>query len=249
MEEEVLKSQQIHQVQSECLHTINHYYRNIAAELDYFTNCKVEEKTEFVSDILKKTEYFMINSTASLQQYFSEVSGSQCAITIKQLSPDGRLVKTFFRDPVNLKKRRNFESYYSDCQDYPVDSNTAFELILSDEYANVYFASDDLQELYDEFQYKNSNDRWRQLYNATIVVPISIVEGQYDRSVLGFLAVDNLDGNLASKANVELLFAVGDLFYAFFVKLGELYSFAKKIDEKGEIDSLVEKYYCWNSDV
>lgn len=216
--------------QSETFHNITHYYRNLVSQLDEFkiksiTNETALEEKDFQA-IANRNEYFLILITTSLQNYFSIYTDDNCAVTLKLLSSDKKYIKTVFRDPVNLKKRRQAELSYSDgsCS---ISENTAFEIIIDDNYTNTYFASDNLKELYESHNYKNSNPFWFSLYNSTIVVPISILLSQSERSILGFITIDNLKGNLADENCLEFLNGVSDLLYNYFVKITDFATFAQ----------------------
>lgn len=83
-------------------------------------------------------------------------------------------------------------------------------------YFDSYFASDNL--LYEK-EYRNGNNQWGKYYNSCLVVPISIFIEEKTRNIIGFLCVDNKEGNLNNSSNIEFMFAVGDLFYSFFCEI------------------------------
>lgn len=108
--------------------------------------------------------------------------------------------------------------------------------------ANFYFADDNLKDLYDNHKYVNSNLEWYKFYNATLVVPISMIVSTDERSVLGFITIDNQAGNLATKINTEFLCGVGDLLYNLFDIYGELITVAtlKKIK-----NDKIDRFSTW----
>lgn len=201
--------------QSECFHNITHYYGNSIAKIDEgienYENLIKEEKIE----IVRRLDYFFVILTSSLQNYFSFVSEDNCSVTIKLINEDEKYFRTFFRDPINFNKRRKS---YDEKNNYLISENTGLSIIVDSNYKNNSFYDDNLKQLYDSHQYKNSNDKWFELYNATIIVPISMVIKKDERNILGFLTVDNFKGNLSNKFNEEFLFAVSDLLYNLFKK-------------------------------
>lgn len=241
--------------QSECSHTINHYFRNIENRLDCFliriTNNDEKNEEEECKLLLARCKDFLVNTTTSLQSYFTIASGYSCAVTIKMLLHDEKkginYVRTLFRDPLSLKKRRYVDGYYSGIADfYDAKENTAFDVILSPEHVNDFYASDDLQEEYKKHRYKNSNRFWTQHYNSTIVVPVSIVLENKQKNVIGFVAIDNLtasSGNLNNDEKIEFLFSIGDLFYNFMDKYLQLISFA---NSKIKIDDFHKRIITWS---
>jgi hypothetical protein len=206
---------------AECLHTIAHYNRNLLNTLQKVDVSAITEK-EF-EELVDRFNSFLINITSSLRHYYTMASGAVCSVSIKITNQDELLVKTYFRDPISLKKRRKSDNYYpTKSGAYNIFENTAFSIILDPSYSNVFFANDNLSELYHAHQYENSNPEWFNHYNATIVVPISIVTGSDERNIIGFITVDNNKGELNDTDKVEFLFAVGDLLYNVFEKYFEI---------------------------
>lgn len=231
----------------ECSHIITHYYRN----LDFLLQDIIDKEDKSVTNVelisaINKFDYFLINITTNLQSYFSQITDDNCSITIKLLnfnktdSDSVPLVRTYFRDPVNFKKRRNADSVCSPCS---VDVNTAFSIIMDSNYQNIYFSEDRLPDLYSNHQYKNPNLDWHKFYHSTLVVPISIVTGKDSRSILGFLSVDNFKGGLATNSNKEYLFFVADLLYLAFSKFNSIIELAKTKNIKNE---KIDRYTNWN---
>lgn len=223
---------------SECSHIITHYYRNINVGYSHFINNQDEYKDKDIIDLVDRFNDFMINVTTNLQQYFTLITEDNCSITIKLLNNQTGNVKTYFRDPVNFKKRRdagNGICHYSD--------NTAFEIIISPNYSNTYFSEDDLVDLHGIFQYKNPNHEWFKYYNSTLVVPISLLIEKDKRNIIGFLSVDNYKGNLAFNSNKEYLFFVSDLLYCAIDKFSTIVEIA---NEKGLEDEKISRFKDWS---
>jgi len=211
---------------AESFHFISHYTRNITAYLYQIKNEELDN--EQVKLIKEKFHTYLINLTTSLKQYYTLASGSVCSVTIKIINNEEDLIKTFFRDPLSLKRRRSIDSFYTNNSgSYPSYSNTAFSVILDDSYSNVNFAHDDLYSLFLKREYENCNLDWYYYYNATIVVPISIITGDNERNIIGFITIDNMNGKLNDEDKIEYLMAVGDTFYNALDKYQEIITFAK----------------------
>lgn len=216
--------------QSETFHNITHYYRNRISQLDEYK--ELRQHTEFVLDnkfiheIAERNYSFLILIVTSIQNYFSNYTDDNCSVTLKLLDDDKTHIQTLFRDPVNLKKRRQAERSYLNNNSYLVSDNTAFEIITDEQFTNIYFASDNLVELYENHNYKNMNPQWFKLYNSTVVVPISMLLSRNSRKIVGFITVDNFKGNLADDISLEFLFGIGDLLYNWIVKMKEFTTFA-----------------------
>lgn len=226
---------------SECSHIITHYYRNINARLNQILENPDEFKEPEILENLQRFDDFLINITANLKSYFTLITNDNCSITIKLLNKENGYVKTFFRDPVNFKKRKDSDFYNNGKCHY--SDNTAFEIIMDEKYSNIYFSEDDLTDLHNIFQYKNPNPIWYKYYNSTLVVPISMVLSSNDREIIGFLSVDNFKGNLASNANKEYLFFVADLLYCIFVTYSNVIKFAQS---KGISHEKISRFANWN---
>ncbi|MHC9088011.1 hypothetical protein ACXIHB_04770 [Tenacibaculum sp. IMCC1] len=231
----------------ECSHIVTHYYRNLDFMLqDIIDKDEDVLKEDELISAINKFDYFLINITTNLQSYFSQITDDNCSITIKLLNfndsieENEPLVRTYFRDPVNFKKRRNSDSICSPCS---VNDNTAFSIIMDSNYQNIYFSEDRLPDLYENHQYKNPNLDWHKYYHSTLVVPISIVTGKDSRIVLGFLSVDNFKGGLATNSNKEYLFFIADLLYLAFSKFNDIIELAKLKNLKNE---KIDRYTNWN---
>lgn len=230
---------------SECSHIITHYYRNLDLSLQDIINKEEEEVTE--EELLKtinKFEYFLINITTNIQSFFSQITDDNCSITIKLLNLNNEenpyLIRTYFRDPVNFKKRRETDLLCGPCSVY---DNTAFSIIIDPAYKNTYFSEDNLPDLYDNHLYNNPNPDWHKFYKSTLVVPISVVTGENERKILGFLSVDNFKGGLAINSNKEYLFFVADLLYLAFNKFDKIINLANIKNIKND---KIDRYTDWN---
>ncbi len=232
------------QTQAETTHNVNHYFRSFIFELDiliekfYKNEVVSEEEVKFIEEI---NFNFLIMLTTSLQNYFSIHTDDNCSITIKILNNDNTKVKTLFRDPVNLKKRRQSELKYN-ISEYKVIQNSAFVTILDENNTDTYYANNDLNK--DKKYYKNSNPDWFNHYNATFVTPISIVESgkPEKRNILGFLTLDNKQGYLIDNITLELMFAMSDLLYTYVHKCKTFYTFTAL----NNLNNKMQDEFNWN---
>lgn len=221
IEQRTLKDQVLtNKYKSDCLHNIAHYYRNCMKNLDLKSD-KVELLSkEEKQKIITRVDFFLVVLTSNLQNYFSFVTGDNCSITIKLASRDKKHFVTFFRDPINFNKRRKA---YNREERYLIKNDSALSIITNPAFENTYFYADNLQNLnIGNSPYKNSNPMWKEFYNATLVVPITMIVEKKDKktgkkeienNVLGFLSVDNFKGKLGTDENKEFLLGVGDLLY------------------------------------
>lgn len=228
------------QLQAETTHNITHYYRNLEFLLDSIiqkinNNDNDNITEEDIASINEINNQFLTILTSSLQNYFSIYTDDNCSISIKSLNRDKNKLKTIFRDPVNLKKRKQAEQM-SGISSYETSQNTAFDVILSETYKNYYYANDDLSSEYTNHKYKNCNINWNSYYNSTIVVPISLSDpiNIANRNILGFLTVDNRTGYLTDDTSVEYMHAISDLLYNYFYKYTILSEFSIRNNIKND---------------
>lgn len=247
-EQEFIKNDIIVNQLCECSHIVSHYFRNLDFALQEIIDKDENDITDIeLLDVINKFDYFLINIITNLQSYFSQITDDNCALTIKLLNyndsitnDDDIFIKTYFRDPVNFKKRREIDNINSHCGVY---DNTAFSIIMDQSFKNIYFAEDNLTDLYNKHLYKNPNPEWNKFYNSTLVVPISIVTGKNERIILGFLSVDNFKGGLAHNSNREYLFFIADLLYLAFNKFDRIIKLATN---KNITNEKIDRYSNWD---
>jgi len=213
---------------AETFHNITHYYRSFTFDLDNIIS-KIDSNQEITQDeinhLCERNNHFLVMLTSSLQNYYSIHTDDNCSITIKLISPDTKKIKTLFRDPVNLKKRRQVE-IMNNIETYNTNDNTAFSIILDKNLKDTYFACDNLKELHYNLKYKNCNDDWSNYYNATLVMPISKNNNSLNqRHIVGFISVDNMNGSLIDSTTIELFQAVSDLLYNYVLKFEKITTF------------------------
>lgn len=213
------------QLQAETFHNILHYHRSLIHTLNEAIE-KINSKSiltqKEVDNLTERNNHFLVMLLSSLQNYFSNHTNDNCSMTIKLLNSKTLRIRTLFRDPVNLKKRRQneIENNSIECS---AGSNTAFKIILDKNQKEIFFKCDNLNDLYYARKYINKNPNWHNYYNSTIVTPISKNNHTLDeRHIIGFLSVDNKNGNLVDNTTIEIMWAVSDLLYNYILKFALL---------------------------
>jgi hypothetical protein len=208
---------------SEYLNNLSYYQRQILHKFDSF----LEDKNKDEKGLKKITEDFMqflSTFTSNLQSYFTLVTTDNCAITIK-IVKDNK-VKTFYRDSISYRSRKSSDINLDGSNFiYKISDNFAFHVITSSDYKAVSYFSNDLKS---NKEYYNRNPLWKDLYNATAVVPISLNIGDCKSEMLGFLCVDNFNGNLSHKAIEGFLCSSSSLLYNIFSKFEKIVNFANQ---------------------
>jgi hypothetical protein len=145
---------------------------------------------------------FLITTANRISALFQQVTGRKCHVSIKLFEIEK--IRTVTRDDGAFANRREIDEHMNW---YPYKDNTAFERILDDPQVKVFVSNHLLlQNLLGN--YKNTNPKWKSLYSACMVVPITkkthSAEINKD-SVLGFLCVDNRSGGFEQKIGLNLL--------------------------------------------
>lgn len=224
---------------SEYINNITYYQRQILSKFD-----DLLEKGVINEDNIKKlTEdftQFLSTFTANLQSYFTLVTSDNCAITVKIVK--NKKVKTFYRDSISYRSRRQTDKN-TDGSDfiYNISDNYAFDVITSPDFKECSYFCNNLRENPD---YKNLNDRWKNFYNATAVVPISLNIGDYKDNILGFLCVDNFNGNLSLKAVEGFLYSSSSIIYNVLVKFEKIATFA---NHNNIMNDSIQKFSNWSN--
>lgn len=171
---------------------------------------------------------------------FERATGRRCATSIKLIEIDGDTnlkITTFARDRNSAKKRAQTDEKLPSIAAY---DHSPFARIVADRSGEMSYCENDLRALFEKGEYKNSNDRWREFYNATCVVPIAhkasgaMSAGSAGTDILGFLCVDSLDGRFDRAFSVSILKMVAvSLFYTFetMAQFKELYGATIEMQE------------------
>lgn len=240
VESQLIRQDIIQKNTSDYLHNIFHFYRNILNKVSVPVS---EIKTYSNDDITKlftEIERFLTTLTSNIQSYFTLLTSDNCAVTIKIIS--GNKIKTLFRDPVSYRSRKRSDfNLDGSMKIYDYKDNTAFHVILSEDHKDTTFFQDNLTALNDT--YKNTNPNWKELYNATAVVPICIKDENDKQIIHALLCVDNFAGGLNIQSVKDILCAISDPLYLFFVKLESLATISNEKKIKNEI---TKRYTNWD---
>lgn len=148
-----------------------------------------------------------------LKSTFDQYSSSgQCAVSIKLFEAErdsSRKLKTAVRDDVS-KLIRSRTDRSPRLSLYDANENTAFVEIMSPAHED-WFICNDLAALGDAYQ--NSNPRWHRYYNSTIVAPIKPVNGDVNKTTVGFICVDSKKGIFDQDVSVLTLVFFCNLLY------------------------------------
>lgn len=205
-------SKDTHKKTSMIIHNICHENRLILYYLLYEAYDADALKLLSIKSSFKKYFMFLL---ANIKEIFDIITGDDCAACIKLIDGD-KNVQTFMRDPISYRSRHQTDK---DLPLFHSKSNTAFNLIASEEFSDSYYVNDNLT---GDKSYTNTNTRWRDFYNAAIVTPIRISlptnkdNGEEESYLLGFLCVDNQKGNFNNEVCINTLSAIGDLCFHLF---------------------------------
>jgi hypothetical protein len=252
--EESLKNiRNLLKVQSKITHNIFHHLRYLIYSLREFNYAITVEKKRLdqvnAVNLLNSVAQFLITLADNLKIYCDKASKDDCAVTIKLITKIGseHLIKTYIRDSASYRERK--ESDFIDSKHpkiYYASDNTAFNLICSADFKDTYFVSNNLKDMFDNGKYTNSNPKWQSYYNATVVLPISIVpdkEKPYKRDIAGFLCIDNRNGNLTERNLIDILGGIADMLFILFFELDETIALCQKA---GVDHEQIRKYVNWD---
>lgn len=207
------------------LHNIHDQLRDRIVELDSFHNALLID-TEYVPeesdviDILRISKQFYIYLANNIKDIFDLITGDICSVCIKIIGSNEKdevVISTLMRDTRSFRERKSKDSLFN--EPFLWYENTAFKLILSNDTADTYYASDNLNL---EQSYINANNNWANFYNATLVAPIRINldDSRYEKdlysNVIGFVCVDNQIGRFNNRASIETMASIVDSLYQYF---------------------------------
>lgn len=201
-----------------CFHTIYHYLRTTFYQqvdfMEFLKDSPAEQQIEphKVEAMVNQFEGFLQQITCQIQNVSTRMTGSRCSVSIK-LTKNGKF-KTLYRDPVTYRNRKTSDLNQDGVTKvYNIEDNAGFHMIKSNDHKGTTFLCDDLRSMNN---YANGNPDWRNLYNATAIVPICrsnkpglLVEAE----VIAFLTIDNMEGRLANEVVKEMLCAIADGLY------------------------------------
>jgi hypothetical protein len=201
-----------------CFHSVYHYLRTTYYQqvdfMEFLKDLPTEQQIEphRVEAMVNQFEGFLEQITCQIQNVSTRMTGCRCSVSIK-LTKNGKF-KTLYRDPVTYRNRRTSDlNQDGRTKVYDIADNSGFHMIKSNDHKGTTFLCDDLRSMNN---YANGNHDWRNLYNATAIVPICksnkpglLVEAE----VIAFLTVDNMEGRLANEVMKEMLCAIADGLY------------------------------------
>jgi hypothetical protein len=199
---------------AQIFHNVFHENRKIVYK---FNDALFNNNFDNYNSIIKSFEKYTLFMVNNIKEIFDLLTNEKCNICIKFIisnseNPKELLVKTWLRDSISYRERSEIDRKLPN---YPCNENTAFKRIISDEYSESYFLSNDLL---NERGYINLNPNWQNSYNACLVVPIRIALSENEYSIVGFICVDNTRGGF-DKPGFNILASFADscfnLFYIF----------------------------------
>jgi len=162
---------------------------------------------------------FISVAVEQIKSIYETITGDRSSVCIKTYrksdDDDYGTVTTFLRDKNSRTSRSNIDST---CPEYSIKDSEAFFRIVSKDFRDRYFVSDNLEDT----KYYSIYPKWREIYNATLVVPIrrrlKNEEGQLtlEFDTFGFLCVDNMKGTFDNVPSIQLLSALADTLYCLF---------------------------------
>ncbi len=202
---------------AQIVHNFSHEYRNVINEIH--SDLIVKDYSHFES---RKTSFrmFITYMLSNIKEIFDILTFDEVSVCIKILYKEKEefLVKTFMRDNISYRERSNTENLLSQ---YPYYENTAFKNIMDPHCPDSYYLCNDLS---NDNVYHNINNNWNKYYNACLVVPIRLLVSKQESNVIGFICVDNVDGNFDDKIAVDILGSFGDNCFHLFNLFNELQS-------------------------
>ncbi|WP_319549489.1 hypothetical protein [Desulfogranum marinum] len=151
------------------------------------------------------------------------------------------IISTFLRDPITYTQRNKIDNIWPA---FPYYKNAAFYYILSKDHPQSAYSCNDLKKSAALKEYWCGRNEWENHYNASLVTPIRYVpcdigDGVFERlkswmtndsgsSVIGFICIDNMKGNLESQLAIDTLAAFGDSCYHLFNSYNRLVMLSKE---------------------
>ena len=221
-----------HNINDQMRDRIFELFDNYSREVNGGSDIASSNPDVLLQNFRRTNEMFHLFLIDNVRNVFESITGDKCSTCIKILVLDDYsediLVRTYIRDSNSYRARKGSDDKIFE---YAYYENTAFKTILSSDNNESYYACDDLSS---ESTYINLNDKWRSIYNATLVAPIRMKLGSpaTDYSVIGFICVDNKKGGFDNEACINLLASVADSLYSHLVLLNSL---VDKLEERSAV--------------
>lgn len=156
------------------------------------------------------------NILDNVRVLFTGYTKDTCAVCIKLKLEDTKgesWVRSYVRDSHSAEARKDIDRNKSTTYQYRISANTAFIEIFRAPEGRTGFLSNNLYRLYLAKKYRNSNTRWRDFYNACMVVAIAPGEPPTVQNSIGFLCVDNIRGGFDRSVAMPILLQFSAIIY------------------------------------
>lgn len=181
LEKDIENKRLIQKKTSIITHNICHEYRTL---INGMYSDLISNNASCINDRERSFQKYMMYFLINIKNVFNTLTGDDCSVCIKMVVPEsngGYSIETFMRDPDSYRQRSVADR---ESPRYPYNKNTAFLHILSPDYPDNFFICNDLADLSANNQYQNINPRWKNYYNACLVVPIRISDETYKNTYI-----------------------------------------------------------------
>lgn len=171
-----------------------------------------------VSALTGEIDQFLTHSLNKISVLFTSYTGRPVHVSLKLLDGENKRIRTVSRDQLSAENRGGIDEAM---EWYPFADNTAFDQILTNP-GSAHYLENHLRFRAMIGKYKNARPDWRKYYRACLVVPITLATHAVainEKTVWGFLTVDNRGGGFDTTCGCPLLQSFGRMYYSL---LGEL---------------------------
>lgn len=197
----------------------------LGLDYGYCTFLKKQGPTSTEAELRREFEKYTSELLQHIASLFEHYTGSKCAACVKIFSTSSRerrevnygrarpprdpiSVFTLARDPSSHYERH--QAYHGLKEIYPYSDNTAFFEIKHVREINGCYIGNNLR---DDPRYRNSNVKWRDLYNAVAVAALKNPVSQPVSQSIGFLCIDNKYGGFDEGSCKKLLECCASIVY------------------------------------
>ncbi|MGD0433946.1 MAG: hypothetical protein ABSA58_22920, partial [Acetobacteraceae bacterium] len=160
-----------------------------------------------------EVDRFLVHTLNRVSVLFSQYTGHRAHVSIKLLDGPNKRLRTVARDQTSIDNRGAIDESLGW---YSYEDNTAFNHILTDG-AATHFLCNHLKLMAALGRYRNIRPDWKRYYAACLVVPITLLSHGSaidERSVWGFLTVDNRRGGFDATCSCALLQSFARMYYS-----------------------------------
>ena len=148
----------------------------------------------------------LISICDKISSYFLGKNNHECRVSLRILLEDNNDVKV--KTLVRASTQSPIDEFISNISD-----NTAYSVIMSPDYTNDCFISNDLKELYNSHMYKNPNSNWKMLYQSLLVVPIWEELENKKYHAIGFITIDSVKTEYFQQDDIEFIKGIARYLY------------------------------------